>query len=154
MENIYQGLTVPKWVLISDKSAKNTPNAPNIFGPICLPEPKSLGFLKKSSLQVSLVRAPQHCRKKGHFEKEGIQSHENKIYGLLLTITTTLLTSTIFFGHTNFRYRTRTIITRSSYIFYPIYEVHFSVFKEFFSENSVLLYGQCSRTVCNQERVV
>ena len=30
-------------------------------------------------------------------------------------------------------YRTRAIIIRGLYIFYPIFEVHFFVFKEFFS---------------------
>ena len=38
-------------------------------------------------------------------------------------------------------YRTRAIITRDLYIFYPIFEVHFFVFKEVFSENFVLMYG-------------
>ena len=40
----------------ADKLAENTPNAPKIFIPICLPKPKSLGFSKKSSLWVSVVR--------------------------------------------------------------------------------------------------
>ena len=40
------------------------------------------------------------------------------------------------------------------YIFYPIFEDHFSVFKEVFLENSVLMYGLYSRGVCNQERVI
>ena len=39
------------------------------------------------------------------------------------------------------RYRMRAIITRGLYIYYPIFEVHFYVFKEFFSEYSVLMYG-------------
>ena len=38
------------------------------------------------------------------------------------------------------------------YIFYPISKEHFFVFKEFFSENYVLMYD--SRAVYNQERVV
>ena len=38
-----------------DKLAEITPNAPNIFGQICLPKPKSLGFSKKNFLWVSLV---------------------------------------------------------------------------------------------------
>ena len=38
-------------------------------------------------------------------------------------------------------YRTRAIITRGLYIFYPIFEVYFFVFKEVFWENSVLKYG-------------
>ena len=38
-------------------------------------------------------------------------------------------------------YRTRAIISRGLYIFYPIFEDHFFVFKEAFSENSVLMYG-------------
>ena len=44
----------------ADKLAENTPNAQKIFGPICLPKPKSLGFSKKISLWVSVVRAFQH----------------------------------------------------------------------------------------------
>ena len=38
-------------------------------------------------------------------------------------------------------YRTRAIITRGLYIFYPLFEDHFFVFKEVFSENFVLMYG-------------
>ena len=40
-----------------------------------------------------------------------------------------------------FRYCTRAIITRGLYIYYPIFEVNFFVFKEVFSENYVLMYG-------------
>ena len=40
-----------------------------------------------------------------------------------------------------YKYRMRTIITRDLYIFYPIFEDHFFVFKEVSSENSVLKYG-------------
>ena len=39
-------------------------------------------------------------------------------------------------------------------IYYPIFEDHFLVFKEFFQEYSVLTYGYYSRLVCNQERVM
>ena len=42
-------------------------------------------------------------------------------------------------------YRTRAIISRDLYIFYPISKDHFFVFKEVFSENSVLMYGLYSR---------
>ena len=45
----------PKWV--ADSPAENTPNASKNFSPKCLPKPKSLRFLKKSSLWVSVVRA-------------------------------------------------------------------------------------------------
>jgi hypothetical protein len=38
-------------------------------------------------------------------------------------------------------YRTRAIITRGLYIYYPIFEDQFFVFEDFFSENSVLMYG-------------
>ena len=38
-------------------------------------------------------------------------------------------------------YRTRAVITRGLYIYYPILEDHFFVFKEVLSENSVLMYG-------------
>ena len=46
-------LTVPK--MGADKSAENTPNAPKIVGPICLPKPKSLRFLKKKLSLGSVV---------------------------------------------------------------------------------------------------
>ena len=39
------------------------------------------------------------------------------------------------------KYRTCAIITRGLYIYYPIFEVHFFVFKEVFSGKSVLMYG-------------
>ena len=51
-------------------------------------------------------------------------------------------------------YHKRAIITSALHMFYPIFEVHFFVFKEVFSENSVLMNGQCSRVVCNHERVM
>ena len=50
--------------------------------------------------------------------------------------------------------RTRAIISRGLYIFYPIFKDHFFVFKEVFSENSVLMYGLYSRAACNQERLM
>ena len=40
-----------------------------------------------------------------------------------------------------FIYCMRAIITRGMYIFYSLFEDYFFVFKEFFSENSVLMYG-------------
>ena len=40
----------------ADSSAENTPNDLKFFGPICLPKPKNLGFSKKNSLWVSVVR--------------------------------------------------------------------------------------------------
>ena len=51
-------------------------------------------------------------------------------------------------------YRTRAIISRGLYIFYPISKDHFFVFKEVFSENSVLMYGLYSRAASNQERLM
>ena len=51
-------------------------------------------------------------------------------------------------------YRTRAIISRGLYIFYPIFKDHFFVFKEVFSENSVLMYGLYSRAASNQERLM
>ena len=44
-----------------------------------------------------------------------------------------------------YAYRTRAIISRGLYIFYPISKNHFFVFKEVFSKNSVLMYGLYSR---------
>ena len=46
------------------------------------------------------------------------------------------------------------IITCGLYIFYPLFEDHFFVFKEVFSENFVLVLGKYSRAVSNQERVM
>ena len=48
----------------------------------------------------------------------------------------------------------RAIISRDLYIFYPISKDHFFVFKEVFSENSVLMYGLYSRAASNQERLM
>ena len=39
-------------------------------------------------------------------------------------------------------------------MFYPISKDHFFVFKEVFSENSVLMYGLYSRAASNQERLM
>ena len=59
------------------------------------------------------------------------------------------------FGLCNFMYyRMRAIISRGLYIFYPIFNDHFFVFKEVFSENSVLMYGLYLRAACNQERLM
>ena len=38
--------------------------------------------------------------------------------------------------------------------FYPIFKDHFFIFKEVFSENSVLMYGLYSRAAYNQERLM
>ena len=48
----------------------------------------------------------------------------------------------------------RVIISRSLYIFYPIFKDHFFVFKEVFSENSVLIYGLYSREAYDGLRMV
>ena len=40
-----------------------------------------------------------------------------------------------------FAYRMCAIINRGLYIFYPIFDDHFFVFKEVFSQSSVLMYG-------------
>ena len=48
-------------------------------------------------------------------------------------------------------YRTRAIISRGLYIFYPISKDHFFGFKGFFSDNSFLMYGLYSRAASNQE---
>ena len=52
------------------------------------------------------------------------------------------------------RYHTRAIISRGLYMFYPISKDHFFVFREVFSENSVLMYGLYSRAACNQEQLM
>ena len=41
----------------------------------------------------------------------------------------------------NSKYRTRAIITRGLYIFYPLFEGQKRFFKEVFSENSAFMYG-------------
>ena len=48
----------------------------------------------------------------------------------------------------------RAIISRGLYIFYPIFKDHFFIFKEVFSENSVLMYGLYSSGASNQERLI
>ena len=37
----------------ADKLAENTPNVPKLFGPICLPKPKCLGFSKSPLLPLA-----------------------------------------------------------------------------------------------------
>ena len=44
--------------------------------------------------------------------------------------------------------------TISLYIFYPIFKEHFFVFKEVFSESSVLMYGLYSRVASNQVQLM
>ena len=44
-----------------------------------------------------------------------------------------------------YEYRTRAIISRGLCIFYLIFEDQFFVFKKFFSEKSVLMYGWYSK---------
>ena len=51
-------------------------------------------------------------------------------------------------------YCTRAIISLGLYIFYPIFKDHFFVFKEVFSENSVLIYGLYSRAAYDGMRTV
>ena len=75
-------------------------------------------------------------------------------------------TTTFIRVRTDLEYCTRDIITHGFDIFYPIFKVHSFVFKEFFSENSILMQGRASeappclmygsylRAVCNQERVM
>ena len=62
--------------------------------------------------------------------------------------------ATVYITGIKGKYRTRAIISRGLYIFYPISKDHFFVFKEVFSENSVLMYGLYSRAACNQERLM
>ena len=69
MENTDKELTLPNWAG-TDKSAENTPNAHKIFGPIYLPKPKSLGFSKKRSPWVSVVRALKYARQKWFCKKK------------------------------------------------------------------------------------
>ena len=56
--------------------------------------------------------------------------------------------------HNCANYRTRAIISRGLYIFYPIFKDHFFVFKEVFSENSVLMYGLYLRAAYDDPRTV
>ena len=51
-------------------------------------------------------------------------------------------------------YRTHAIITRNLYTFHPLFEFQKRFFKGLFSQNSGLMYGQYSRAVSNQERVI
>ena len=60
----------------------------------------------------------------------------------------------VIYSYSQFMYRTRAIITRGLYSFYPLFESQKRFFKEVFSENSVLMYGYYSRAVSDQERVI
>ena len=51
-------------------------------------------------------------------------------------------------------YSTHAIISHGLYIFYPISKDHFFVFQQFFSENSVIMYGLYLRAVSNQEQLM
>ena len=51
-----------------------------------------------------------------------------------------------FLENTNFTYRTRAIITRGLYTFYPLFEGQKRFFKEVFSENSAFMIARV-RTV-------
>ena len=51
-------------------------------------------------------------------------------------------------------YRTRAIISRGLYTFYPIFKDQFFVFKEFFLEIFVLMYGLYSRAAYDGARTV
>ena len=68
-----------------------------------------------------------------------------------IIITHPVLFQKIVLDLSNPDYRTRAIISRGLYIFYPIFKDHFFVFKEVFSENYVLMYGLYSRGASNQE---
>ena len=57
MENMDKGLTVKLSTKMgADKLFENTPNAPKVICPNCLPKPKSLGFWWKKIHWVSVVR--------------------------------------------------------------------------------------------------
>ena len=53
----------------------------------------------------------------------------------------------------HFIYRTRAIITRGLYTFYPLFKAQKRFFKGLFFLNSGLMYGKYLRAVSNQERV-
>ena len=79
------------------------------------------------------------------------------IYDCLKTASEKLvlnMTFVMIFLRIILRYRTRAIISCGLYIFYSISKDHFFVFKEVFSENSVLMYGLYSRAASNQERLI
>ena len=59
----------------------------------------------------------------------------------------------IFAFHWSY-YHTRVIISQGLYIFYPIFKDHMFVFKEVFSENSILMYGLYSRAAYDDARTV
>ena len=50
-------------------------------------------------------------------------------------------------------YRTHAIISHGLYIFYPISKDHFFVFQQFFSENSVIMYGLYSERLVIKSRL-
>ena len=73
---------------------------------------------------------------------------------ILGNFSTLLCMSRIYVSVSFYVYRTRAIINRGLYIFYPISKDHFFVFEEVFSENSVIMYGSYSRAASNQERLM
>ena len=47
----------------------------------------------------------------------------------------------IWWASQKYEYRTRAIISRGLYTFYPLFEDNFFIFKDVFLENSILMYG-------------
>ena len=72
----------------ADKVAENIPNAQNIFGPICLPKPKKLGFSeKKLSLGVRTPWSYPNFLNKSHKKKRFGSSHYKSAMNALLCTT-------------------------------------------------------------------
>ena len=69
MENMRQGTHITKM----GEMAENIPNAPQIFGPICLPKPKSLGLSEKRSLWLSVVCEQNKCATIIAFPRDNIR---------------------------------------------------------------------------------
>ena len=65
MENMDHGQGTHSTEMGAYSPAENTPNASKHFSPKCLPKPKSLGFSKKSSLWVSIVRLDRQQELRG-----------------------------------------------------------------------------------------
>ena len=64
----------------ADKSVENIPNAPKLFGQICLPKPGKYEIFKKNSLWLSVVREAWHLNalKMCNF-LSGTESRENEM---------------------------------------------------------------------------
>ena len=73
---------------------------------------------------------------------------------IFITITLQMPLKFLRYEYFKYVYRTRAIISRGLYIFFPVFKDHFFVFKEVISENYVFMYGFYSRAAYDGARTV